>query len=76
MDIYAIAARIKNLARDYDANLTPLGEQLCNLYTHVIKDFYEFAETLPEPHKTKLMELIESKEGFCRDVIELNRKKK
>lgn len=75
-DIYAIAARVKNLARSYDASLTPVGESLCNLYIHVLKEFYEYAETLPEPYRTKLTELIQSKEGFCRDVVELNRKKK
>ena len=75
-DIYAIAARVKNLARDYDARLTPIGESMCNLYVHILKDFYDFADTLPEPHYQNMMKLIESKEGFCRDVIELNRKKK
>lgn len=75
-DIYAIAARVKNLARQNDANLTPLGDALCNLYVHIINDFYEFSETLPEPHKSKLAELIRTREGFCRDVISLNKKKK
>ena len=74
--IYALAARIKNLARQDDASLTPMGEKLCNLYVHVLKDFYSYAESMPEPYKSKLSELIESKEGFCRDVIELNKKKK
>ena len=76
MDIYSLAARVKNLAREDDASLTPIGTSMCNLYVHVLMDFYKFAETLSEPYKTNLSELIESKEGFCRDVIELNRKKK
>lgn len=75
-DIYSLAARVKNLARSDDASLTPIGESLCNLYIHVINDLYKYAETLPEPHKSSLKELIESKEGFCRDVIELNKKRK
>jgi hypothetical protein len=75
MDLYALAARIKNLARQNDASLTPMGEAMCNLYIHVINDFYGFAETIPEPHKTKLIELIKSKEGFCGDVIKLNKRK-
>jgi len=75
-DIYSLAARVKNLARMDDASLTPIGEALCNIYIHVLVDFYEYAETLPEPHKTSLTNLIESKESFCRDVMELNRKKK
>lgn len=76
MDIYFLAARIKNLARGEDASLTPIGESLCNFYIHVLIDFYNYAETLPLKHRTELWNLIESKEGFCRDVIELNRKKK
>ena len=76
MDIYSVAARVKNLARSYDASLTPIGEGLCNMYVHVLMDFYKYAEKLPEPSKSELMELIESKEGFCRDVIELNRNTK
>lgn len=50
MDLYSLAARVKNLARGDDASLTPIGEKLCNLYIHVLMDFYEFAETLPEPY--------------------------
>jgi hypothetical protein len=73
-DLYAIAARVKNLARDWDAHLTPMGESLCNLYVLVLKDFYDFAEGLPEPHKRALIELIESKENFPRRIIELGKK--
>jgi hypothetical protein len=76
MDLYSLAARVKNLAREDDASLTPIGESLCNLYIHVLMDFYKYADTLPEPHKEKLVTLIESKEDFCKNVIELNRKRK
>jgi hypothetical protein len=75
MDLYSLAARVKNLARGEDASLTPMGEKLCNLYIHVLMDLYKYAEGLPEPHKISLMTLVESKEGFCRDVIELNKKR-
>jgi hypothetical protein len=53
-NIYAIQARICNLARDYDASLSPIGQKLCNLYSLTLKDFYEFSETLKEPHRTNL----------------------
>jgi hypothetical protein len=76
MYLYSLAARVKNLARGGDASLTTIGTSLCNLYIHVLMDFYKFAGTLPETNRNKLKELIQSKEGFCRDVIELNRKKK
>jgi len=74
-DLYAIAARVKNLARMNDASLSPIGDALCNLHIHMLKQFYDLAETFPEPHRTKMFELIESKEGFCRDVINLNKKR-
>src|SRR5579871_6058593 len=74
-DTYAIAARVKNLARSSDASLTPMGESLCNIYVHILKSFYDCAETLPEPYKKTLIDLVKSKEGMCRDVIKLNRKK-
>ena len=75
-DLYSIAARVKNLARDYDAQLTPIGEAMCNLYVHVLVDLYGFAETLPKKQGTLLKELIKSKEGFPRDVINLNKKRR
>jgi hypothetical protein len=73
-EIYRIAARVKNLARMEDASLTPMGESLCNLYILTLKDIYNFAETLIEPNKTVLIELLRSKENFPRSVIELNKK--
>lgn len=69
MDLYSLAARVKNLTCEDDASLTPIGDSLCNLYVHVLMDFYKYAETLSEPHKTNLSEFIKSKEGFCRDVM-------
>ena len=74
MDLYSLAARVKNLARGEDASLTPIGEAMTNLYIHVLMDLYLYAETLPEWHQKELKQLLESKEGFCRDVIELNKK--
>lgn len=74
-DLYKIAARVKNLARDYDASLTPMGEKLCNGYILILKDLYDFAETLPEASKIKLIDLLRSKEDFPRSIILLNKKK-
>jgi len=71
-----IAARVKNLARSHDAHLTPMGDVLCNLFSFVLMDLYSFAETLPESHKTNLLELIKSKEDFPRNIIELGNKVK
>lgn len=75
VDVYSIAGRIKNNARDHDAHLTPIGEGMCNLYAITLYDIYIFAKTLEEPSKTKLIDLLHAKEDFCRKVIELNKKK-
>jgi hypothetical protein len=74
--IYTIAARIKNLARDWDGVLTPIGEALCNTFALMVKDLYDFAEKLDEPNKSKLTELIRAKEDLPARIISLNRKKK
>lgn len=68
-DIYKIAARVKNLARNGDgnltANLTPTGEALCNTFVHIVKAYYDFAETLTDKEtKIKLMELTRKQEGI------------
>src|SRR5581483_1815949 len=78
--IYEINARVKNLARGSGGSLTPVGDMLCNTYTHVLKDFYNFAETLPEPHKTIMLALISRHEDMPLNVIAaavvgVNRKK-
>lgn len=64
-DIYKVSARIKNLARTGGANLTPTGEILCNTYTHVVKGFYDFAESIEDADtKIKLIELIKKSEAM------------
>lgn len=64
-DIYKVSARIKNLARTGGASLTPTGEILCNTYTHVVKGFYDFAETIEDKDtKIKLIELIKKSEAM------------
>lgn len=62
-DIYRISARVKNLARGADASLTPVGEALCNTYTHVLKELYDFAETVKNKKtKAKLLEILRKNE--------------
>jgi hypothetical protein len=70
-DIYKIAARIKNLARvDGRASLTPVGDSLCNVYTHIIKRLYDFADTLKsEDEKKCLYELVKKSEAMPGDLI-------
>jgi hypothetical protein len=69
-DIYKIAARVKNLARsDGQAALMPAGEALCNVYTHVLKAFYDFADTLPPEHRVRMYDLIRHHEGMPGNLI-------
>ena len=69
-DIYKIAARVKNLARsDGQAALMPAGEALCNVYTHVLKTFYDFADTLDKETKIKLYQLIQKNENMPGNLI-------
>lgn len=68
-DIYRIAARVKNLARGTGASLTSAGEALCNSYVHIFKDLYDFAETIPDPYKGNLIELVRKHEGTPANLI-------
>lgn len=74
-DIYRISARVKNLARDGGGSLTPVGESMCNLYVHVIKSFYDFADTLETTKREEFRALIRSHEGMPGKLISLTRKK-
>lgn len=69
-DIYKISARIKNLARGNNASLTPMGDILCNTYTHVLKALYIFADTMSDQNtKDKLIRLIRANENMPANVI-------
>lgn len=70
-DIYKVAARIKNLARqDGRASLTDVGSALCNTYTHVILSFYKFAESMTdETSKQALISLIRKNESMPADFV-------
>ena len=63
-DIYKVSARIKNLARSAcGGNLTAQGDMLVNSFTHMIKAFYDFAETIEDKDvKIKLVELARKQE--------------
>jgi hypothetical protein len=69
-DLYKIKARVANLARGGNMNLTPTGEILCNTYVHVLKAFYDFADKLEDKNvKTQLTILIRSQEGLPGTII-------
>lgn len=48
-DIYKIKSRVQNLAVGISGgNLTPVGEMMVNSFVHVIKDLYDFADTVQD----------------------------
>jgi len=68
--VYQIDARVKNHARSGGGNLTTQGVALCNSFTLILKEFYDFAETVKnKKSKAKLLKLIESKETVAGDLI-------
>jgi hypothetical protein len=69
-DIYKVSARVKNLARVNGSTLTPVGEALCNLYTHVLKALYDFSDTVTDKEiKIQLVEVIKKQEGMPGNFI-------
>lgn len=74
-DIYRISARVMNQARYNGGSLTPVGQQLCNLYCHVMKAIYDFGDTLDETKKEELKTLLRKHEGFPGKLLSLTRKK-
>lgn len=69
-DLYKIKARVANLARETGGQLTAQGEMLCNSYVHVMKSFYDFAETVQDPQiKLALIKLIRNNEDMPGIVI-------
>lgn len=75
--LYKIAARVKNYATlSANANLTPIGEALCNTYIHIMVSLYEFSQKLSEPLKKELDELIKEYEKMPGNFIKLTVPKK
>lgn len=63
-DIYKVSARVKNLARAaVKGNLTQQGDMVVNMFTHLFKSFYDFAETVSDKEtKIKLIEMTRKQE--------------
>lgn len=70
-DIYKVSARVKNLARSaVKANLTAQGEMVVNMFTHVIKELYDFADTIPDKEtKIKLTNMVRKQEEMPANLI-------
>lgn len=70
-NIYEVDARVKNHVAREGIPLSAAGIQMCNMFTHVLMSLYEYSETLPEPYKSRLTTLIESKENTPAQIIKL-----
>lgn len=69
-DIYKIKARVANLARGPGMHLTPTGEILCNVFVHMLKELYDFTDTLKdEKIKESLYTIIRKQENVPNTII-------
>lgn len=71
-NIYQISARIKNAAAINDHAFSPQGVALCNMFTHVVKELYDFADTLEDQEvASKLRRVIQKQETFPARLLDL-----
>lgn len=64
-DLYKIKARIQNLVATAGGSLTSAGEMVVNSFVHVVKDLYEFANTVSDKElKIELIERIRKHENM------------
>lgn len=68
-DIYSIHGRIKNHIAMKGLGLNGAGQVLVNSYALVLKDLYDFAETLHEADAYELKSLLFKKENFVEYVL-------
>jgi hypothetical protein len=68
-DIYAISGRVKNIIAKEDIPLSPVGTILVNYFSLMLKDLYDFAETLDETDKSNLKCLLKQKESVPLSII-------
>lgn len=70
-DVYAISGRIKNIIAREDVALSPVGTVLVNYFTLVLKDLYDFADTLEDSKKEALFRLLRAKEDTPLHIIQV-----
>ena len=70
-DIYKIKGRVQNLAVGISGgNLTAVGEMMVNSFVHVVKDLYDFADTIHDKSlKIALTERIRKHESMPGTLI-------
>lgn len=70
-DVYSVSARIENSIAKANLDLSPYGRILCNSYSLVLKDLYDFADCLPKQDSDNLRKILTEKEKFPLYVIDL-----
>ena len=70
-EIYKVKARVANLAVSISGgNLTPVGTMMVNSFVHVVKDLYDFADTLTDKELgIRLSERIRRHESMPGNLI-------
>lgn len=72
-DIYSVNGRIKNIIAREDISLSPVGNVLVNYYSLMLKDLYDFAESISDPCcRHALKDLLLSKENLPMLVIKVS----
>lgn len=71
-DIYEISARIKNIIAREDMTLSPAGKILVNYFSLMMKDLYDFSDTLPEPYNQYLKYDLSQKESVPMTIIKVS----
>jgi len=69
-DLYKIKARVQNSAVASSGNLTPVGEMMVNSFVHVLKDLYDYADSLSDKsEKITLIERVRKHENMPGQLI-------
>lgn len=70
-DIYKVKARVSNLAAATGGSLTAVGEMMVNSFVHVVKDLYDFADTIQDKSlRIQLIERVKKHEGMPGALID------
>ena len=70
-DIYAISGRVKNHIANADIAISQVGNVLVNYFTLMIKELYDFSDTLPQPNKDAMVKILTSNEKVPMNIIKV-----
>lgn len=73
-DIYRISGRVKNIIAKEDIALSQVGTILVNYFSLMLKDLYDFSETLPTGYGEQLRNELLKKESVPMLIIKVSTK--